>query len=68
MSPFDAFLISGGDDKKIKQFKIPARSSLFNLDAEEAAMLQRDDGLLKQLHTTETLNMRGLEPQVGFRV
>ena len=64
ISPLDAFLVSGGDDKRIKQWRIPPRSSLSDLDVQAAGALQCDEGLLAQLQDTDTVHKRGLDPQV----
>ncbi|KAL8272058.1 hypothetical protein Esti_003993 [Eimeria stiedai] len=63
VSPMDAFLISGGDDRKIKQWRIPPRSSLSDLDVEAAETLQADEALMAQLEETGTVNRRGLDPE-----
>ncbi|OEH78641.1 wd g-beta repeat-containing protein [Cyclospora cayetanensis] len=63
ISPRDAFLISGGDDKKIKQWRIPPRSRLSELDCEAAERLQTDEGLLERLQGTELVHKRGIDPE-----
>ncbi|KAL8427480.1 hypothetical protein ACSSS7_007720 [Eimeria intestinalis] len=63
VSPSDAFLITGGDDRKIKQWRIPPRSSLSSLDVEAAETLQADEALMAQMEETGTINKRGLDPE-----
>ncbi|CDJ39149.1 WD domain, G-beta repeat-containing protein, putative [Eimeria tenella] len=62
VGPGDSFLLSCGDDKKIKQFKIKRESYLSLWDAEAAAELQRDEGLLQQLPAKNQLTCSGLDP------
>ncbi|KAL8440169.1 hypothetical protein Efla_003534 [Eimeria flavescens] len=63
VSPKDAFLISGGDDRKIKQWRLPPRSSLSLLDVEAAVTLQADEELMRQMEETGTVNKRGIDPE-----
>lgn len=63
VSPKDAFLLSGGDDRKIKQWSIPPRSSLSSLDVEAAETLQADEDLMAQLEETGAVHKRGINPE-----
>ena len=65
ISPRDAFLLSGGDDRRIKQWRIPPRSCLSSLDVESAETLQADEGLLAQMEETGIVNKRGIDPEVS---